>query len=352
MQSVYYHDSSPGSLLFQFAFGTAGFNLLAGRFIHNPRFTMTSPSQEHIPVLMVKVLQWLITDENGVYFDGTLGDGGHSRAISRMLGQNGRVIAADWDRRAVQYAETWLQPFGASIAVFHQNFCNIAAILKSAHIDTISGILLDLGLSSRQLEDAERGFSYRHAGPLDMRMDDRLTVDAFHFINNAPAQELRTVFFRYGEERDAARLVKIIIRERAKSPVATTADLTALMKRYWRPKNFVKSASRIFQALRIAVNRELENLERFLDECWQWLAPGGRIAIISYHSLEDRMVKQAFKKHENPCICPRDFPVCRCGRKPDARILTRKPIKPSPEEIDNNPRARSAKLRIAEKVPS
>jgi len=311
---------------------------------------MNTLQSKHTPVMVYQVLHWLITDRNGIYFDGTLGDGGHATAIAGMLQKNGIVIATDHDEPAVKRMETLQRPFDAPILVFHNNFRDIPLVLMKAHVEKVDGILLDLGMSSRQLDDPARGFSYLHDGALDMRMDARLSKNAYDIINQCTEEELRDIFFQYGEEKRSARLARIIVEFRNYAPIKTTSDLTNIMKKQWKPRNFVKSASRIFQALRIAVNNELENLSHFFDECWNWLAPGGRIVVISYHSLEDRIVKQAFKQHENPCICPRDFPICTCGRIPDARILTRKAVRPSAEEIEKNPRARSAQLRAVEKV--
>jgi len=305
---------------------------------------------EHVPVLLQEVLQLVVTNIKGTYFDGTLGDGGYTKALLNKLDPEGRVVASDWDSRAVAFAEQWAPGYGARLSVNHNNFCNIGDILSSYAIDAVDGIVLDLGLSSRQIQDASRGFSYRADGPLDMRMDCRLSGTASDILNKAAEYELKRIFFHFGEERRSASLAGIIVRERQHRPLKTTFDLVSLMKKKWRPKYYTKSASRIFQALRIAVNRELNNLERFLDVCWNSLLTSRRIAVISYHSLEDRIVKTAFRRHENPCICPKDIPFCLCKRVPDAKIITRRPIRPSGEEIAHNPRARSARLRVAEKI--
>lgn len=311
---------------------------------------MNSEPPEHKPVLLQEVLRLVVTDRKGMYFDGTLGDGGYTRAILEKLDSDGRVIAADWDSKAIAFAKQWAPEYGERVSVHHNNFCNIDKILFSHTLDAVHGIVLDLGLSSRQIQDTKRGFSYRADGPLDMRMDTRFSETASEILNKAAEGELKKIFFHYGEERRSSSLAGIIIRERQRRPLKTTFDLVELMKKKWRPKYYTKSASRIFQALRIAVNRELDNLERFLDICWHLLLTGGRIAVISYHSLEDRMVKTAFRRHENSCICPNDIPICQCERVPDAKIVTRKPVRPSEEEITHNPRARSAKLRVAEKI--
>ncbi len=311
---------------------------------------MESDSNEHVPVLIHEIMALLMTDNNGIYFDGTLGDGGYTRALLDSLGRKGAVIATDLDDRSVRSAEKWKSIYGEKIAVHHANFSDMPHLLDNKNIKTLQGIVLDLGLSSRQLDTPERGFSYRADGPLDMRMNSESGQTAYTIVNSASEDELKSLFFTFGEERRSASLAQIIVRERKKRKIETTLDLVGIMKKYWRPKHFPKSASRIFQALRIAINRELDSLENFLDICWNYLAKGGRIAVVSYHSLEDRKVKTAFRQHEDPCVCPKDFPECRCGKKAEAKILTRRPVRPSEAEITRNPRAKSAKLRVAEKV--
>ncbi len=331
--------------------------------LHNPDFSfftfmpeyptgvdMNNDNDRHVPVLERQILDWLITDKNGIYFDGTMGDGGHSRAIAEILEGKGKIIATDWDERAVKYSESWRKPLKTPVTVIHSNYSEMPSILSGLNIKHITGILLDLGLSSRQLDDPERGFSYRYDSPLDMRMDERLSNSARELLNNSGEKELRDIFYRFGEERRSSRLARLIVEAREKTKFNSTQDLVEIMKKRWHPSNYIKSASRIFQALRIAVNNELDSLNRFLEDCWDYLNPGGRIAVISYHSLEDRLVKQAFKQREKPCVCPRDFPICTCGKKPDAKVLTRKAVTPSNEEIKQNSRARSAKLRVAEKI--
>ena len=311
---------------------------------------MTSVPVEHTPVLLHEVIELLVADRKGTYYDGTLGDGGYTRSLLAHLNSEGRVIASDWDAEAIHYAGEWAPAFGRRLSVHHGDFCDIHGILSALNIKAVNGMVLDLGLSSRQLNVPERGFSYRTDGPLDMRMDNRRRESAMDVVNKISEGGLKKIFFEYGEERRSASLARIIIRERRRSPITTTFDLAVLMKKHWRPRYYTKSASRIFQSLRIAVNRELDNLELFLDICWQWLHPRGRIAVVTYHSLEDRLVKTAFRRHENPCICPKEAPMCQCGRIPDAIIITRKPARPSAGEIARNPRARSAKLRVAEKL--
>lgn len=341
------YSSSP--LLFQYTLGKAAFYYRSSRYLPNPGYIMNRSIHKHVPVLTAQVLLWLITDKKGVYFDGTMGDGGHSRAIAGKLEPPGRVVAADCDLNAIRHSDLWLKP-GDRITIYHNNFRNIKDILRASGVNSLNGILLDLGLSSRQLDDPDRGFSYRFDCSLDMRMDGRIRENALQIINKYSEKELRDIFFEFGEERRSSYLAKIIVRERVKEPILTTGTFVEIMQKFWRPRYFAKSASRIFQALRIAVNKELENLEIFLDDCWDILVPGGRIVIISYHSLEDRIVKQVFKKHENPCECPPEIPVCACGKKPDAKILTKRIVIPSRLEIENNSRARSAKLRAVEKI--
>jgi 16S rRNA (cytosine1402-N4)-methyltransferase len=340
---------SPSPLLFQYTFGKAEFYYRSCRFIPNPGYIMEKSIHKHVPVLTNHVLLWMITDKKGVYFDGTMGDGGHTRAIAEKLEPPGRVVATDCDINAIRHSDLWLKP-GDRIKIFHNNFRNIKDIIQASGEKSLSGILLDLGLSSRQLDDPERGFSYRFESALDMRMDNRIRENALQIINKYSEKELRDIFFNFGEENRSSYLAKIIVRERVKEPILTTEAFVEIMQKFWRPKYFTKSASRIFQALRIAVNKELENLEIFLNDCWNLLVPGGRMVIISYHSLEDRMVKQAFRKHAHPCECPQEIPVCVCGKKPDAKILSRKIVVPSRLEIESNSRARSAKLRAVEKI--
>ena len=304
----------------------------------------------HIPVLLKEVLDVLITDAGGIYFDGTMGDGGYTRGIAERLNPSGRVIAADWDEQAIAISDEWVKQYSGRIVVYNSSFCSLAEILSCEGIRAVSGIVLDLGLSSRQIDDTERGFSYRVDAPLDMRMDVRLKTTARDILNTAAAEELSRIFSVYGEEKWSWRLAQILAAEGSRRKFETTFELVDIMKKRWKPAHFTKSASRIFQALRIAVNRELENLERFLEECWQYIIPGGRIIVVSYHSLEDRIVKTAFRNHEHPCICPKESPVCVCGRIPNARVITRKAVVPSQGEINANPRARSAKLRAAEKM--
>jgi len=306
----------------------------------------------HIPVLLREVIDYLVTDSNGIYFDGTLGDGGYTKALLKRLDSHGKVVAVDWDEKSVEYSEKWAPTEIRSnrLSIHRANYCEILEILSIHKIAAVHGIVLDVGLSSRQLNNGERGFSHQLDGPLDMRMDNRLAEPVSKILSNYSVKELKEIFFKYGEERGSAKLAKIIVRERQRHPIVTTSDLVVLMKKYWRPKLFVKSASRIFQALRIAVNRELENLERFLEICWDLLLPGGRIVVVSYHSLEDRIVKNAFRKREDPCICNKQVPVCQCGNIPDAKVITKKPVQATSVERIKNTRSRSAKLRVAEKI--
>lgn len=304
----------------------------------------------HVPVMLKTVLHWLISNRNGVYFDGTLGDGGHTRAIAGELTSAGQVISVDWDNEAIEHARTWHPGFEDRVTLFRSSFREMPSILLRSGVPKVSGILLDLGLSSRQLDDRNRGFSHRFDGALDMRMDDRIETQAYQLLNECSVEELTEIFRNYGEEKRSASLARKIIKARETGPVNSTNRLIEIMQNYWKPAHFVKSASRIFQALRIAVNRELEVLEHFLENCWNWLAPGGRIVIISYHSLEDRLVKNTFRQHENPCSCPKEFPVCICGLVPDAKVLTKRAVKPTEDEIALNSRARSAVLRAAEKI--
>jgi len=306
----------------------------------------------HVPVLLEECLKGLALRPDGIYVDGTAGGGGHSFAIASRL-ETGRLLAVDRDEEAVAAAARRLEGFGKRARVFHNNFENIPQVLDEAGIDGVDGILLDLGVSSHQLDEGERGFSYQQDAPLDMRMDRSSGFTAFDAVNGWNEQELADVIFRYGEERYSRRIAAEIVRRRKEKPVATTLELvdairSAMPAAALREKQH--PAKRTFQALRIAVNDELGALSEGLDAAMDALAPGGRLAVISFHSLEDRIVKNAVRMRENGCTCPPDLPVCVCGFVRTMRTVTKKPIVPSAEEIERNPRARSAKLRIAEKL--
>lgn len=302
----------------------------------------------HISVLLNECIDNLNITPDGIYVDGTMGGGGHSLEIAKRL-TTGRLICIDQDPNAHEAAGKRLAEYKDRITFVRDNFGNIANILDSLGIEKIDGMLLDIGVSSHQLDEAERGFSYQQDAPLDMRMNPDRPFSAYDVVNGYDEDELDRVIFTYGEERWARRIAQFIVKEREAKPIETTGELVDIIKKAV-PKGARKDgphpAKRTFQAIRIEVNGELEVLQRAIDDVAARLAVGGRLCIITFHSLEDRIVKEAFRKQENPCICPPQFPVCVCGKKPLGRVITRKPILPSKEELEENPRSRSAKLRV------
>lgn len=306
----------------------------------------------HISVLLNECIDNLNITPDGIYVDGTMGGGGHSLEIAKRL-ITGRLICIDQDPNAHEAAGKRLAEYKDRITFVRDNFGNIANILDSLGIEKIDGMLLDIGVSSHQLDEAERGFSYQQDAPLDMRMNPDRPFSAYDVVNGYDEDELDRVIFTYGEERWARRIAQFIVKEREAKPIETTGELVDIIKKAV-PKGARKDgphpAKRTFQAIRIEVNGELEVLQRAIDDVAARLAVGGRLCIITFHSLEDRIVKEAFRKQENPCICPPQFPVCVCGKKPLGRVITRKPILPSKEELEENPRSRSAKLRVLEGV--
>lgn len=306
----------------------------------------------HISVLLNECIDNLNIRPDGIYVDGTMGGGGHSLGIAKRL-TTGRLICIDQDPNAHEAAGKRLAEYKDRITFVRDNFGNIANILDSLGIEKIDGMLLDIGVSSHQLDEAERGFSYQQDAPLDMRMNPDRPFSAYDVVNGYDEDELDRVIFTYGEERWARRIAQFIVKEREAKPIETTGELVDIIKKAV-PKGARKDgphpAKRTFQAIRIEVNGELEVLQRAIDDVAARLAVGGRLCIITFHSLEDRIVKEAFRKQENPCICPPQFPVCVCGKKPLGRVITRKPILPSKEELEENPRSRSAKLRVLEGV--
>lgn len=306
----------------------------------------------HISVLLNECIDNLNITPDGIYVDGTMGGGGHSLEIAKRL-TTGRLICIDQDPNAHEAAGKRLAEYKDRITFVRDNFGNIANILDSLGIEKIDGMLLDIGVSSHQLDEAERGFSYQQDAPLDMRMNPDRPFSAYDVVNGYDEDELDRVIFTYGEERWARRIAQFIVKEREAKPIETTGELVDIIKKAV-PKGARKDgphpAKRTFQAIRIEVNGELEVLQRAIDDVAARLAVGGRLCIITFHSLEDRIVKEAFRKQENPCICPPQFPVCVCGKKPLGRVITRKPILPSKEELEENPRSRSAKLRVLEGI--
>lgn len=304
----------------------------------------------HIPVLREEVLKYLLTNKSGIYYDATLGTGGHSLAILESLSFNGKLIASDRDEKAVQIAQERLSKYQKKIVVGHYLFSQIKDFLSKLKIEKTDGFLFDLGLCFLHLEEKERGFSYLKDGPLDMRMDQSQKLTAYQVVNHYPVQKLFQIFSGYGEERFAKRIAQAIERERKKRKIETTFQLREIIEKIVGSRQRIKSWSRVFQAVRIEVNQELDELKNGLETARECLKSGGRIGVISYHSLEDRMVKEKFQEWAKGCICPPDFPVCHCGKKSLVKILTKKPIVPEAEEVKENPQARSAKLRLVEKL--
>lgn len=304
----------------------------------------------HRPVLIGRTLELLVTDREGVYVDGTMGGGGHSRAILEKLEPAGRLIALDRDDEAIERAKNWSAAYGERLTVLKGNFAELARILDDLGIAGVDGILVDLGVSSRQLDSGERGFSFMRSGPLDMRMDRAGGLNASDLVATLPEAELARIFREYGEEPMARRAARAIAVEREKAPIVTTGGLASIIEKAIGRKSGKHPATRIFQALRIAVNRELDALAEFLAALPLVLKPGGRAAVISYHSLEDRMVKTAMRSWEPRCTCPPAKPRCDCGRPGVMKSVVRKAIKPTDEEIAANTRARSARLRVSEKI--
>ena len=301
---------------------------------------------DHVPVLRDEAIEALNVKPDGVYFDGTAGGGGHSYEIARRLSDKGRLIAVDQDPEAIAAVSERLAGFENITEIHRDNFSDIKNILGGRRID---GMLLDLGVSSHQLDSAERGFSYMKDAPLDMRMDPRARISAREVVNEYTKEELIRVLRDWGEERFAGRIASYIEKERAREPIETTGQLAELVKRAVPAKGEAHPEKRTFQAIRIEVNRELDVIEPTLDAALDCMNPGGRIAVITFHSLEDRIVKQFFAAAAKGCTCPPDIPVCVCGKKPRGTIVTRKPILPGEDECIRNPRAKSAKLRVFER---
>ena len=307
---------------------------------------------EHVPVLFNEVMEALDIKPDGIYVDGTVGGGGHSSGICRRLTEGGMLVAVDRDREALAAAEKRLEEYSCEKRFVHANYSDVDAIAEAAG-GKVQGILLDLGVSSYQLDNPERGFSYMHDAPLDMRMDESDRLTAYDIVNGYGRDELTRMIRDYGEERWASRIAEFIVKERAESPIETTGRLTEIIKAAIPARarrTGPHPAKRTFQAIRIEVNDELGHLKEAVEKLPDLLGSGGRIAIITFHSLEDRIVKAEFERRLDPCTCPKDFPVCVCGKVADVKRVTRKPIAPSEEETETNPRARSAKLRVLEKL--
>ncbi len=313
---------------------------------------MVSVLQEHKPVLLDEVIRYLRCTPGKFFVDGTVGGGGHARAILEKTAPDGRLIGIDWDEKALVKARSNLQSYEERLVLVQENFALIGSVLTRLHIQAVDGILLDLGLSSFQVDEAARGFSFNLAGPLDMRMDTREKNTAAHLVNTLSEDKLAAIIRNFGEERWHRRIARHIVRARDEEAIETTDRLARVVysaipagkrSRQRHP------ATRTFQALRLAVNRELDHLQTFLQGALDWLKPGGRLAIVSFHSLEDRLVKQAFANWARSCRCPARSPICQCEGRPLVRLVNKKPVVPGKSEIQANPRARSGRLRVVEK---
>lgn len=307
----------------------------------------------HKSVLLEESIDALQIKPDGIYVDGTLGGGGHSYEICTHLSDKGRLIGIDQDEAAIEAATGRLERFKDRVTIVRSNYCNMKRELGRLGITSVDGVILDLGVSSYQLDEASRGFTYREDAPLDMRMDQRQTLSAKEVVNEYSEMELYHIIRDYGEEKFAKNIAKHIVAARQVKPITTTGELTEIIRESIPMKMQVKSghpAKRTFQAIRIELNRELDVLRDSLDGMIDLLDDGGRLCIITFHSLEDRIVKTIFRKNENPCTCPSDFPVCVCGKKSKGKVITRKPILPSEQEMEENPRSKSAKLRIFERI--
>lgn len=307
---------------------------------------------EHTSVLLEETITQLHIKPDGIYLDGTLGGGGHAYHVAQRLSAAGRLIGIDQDEAAIEAAGERLALFGERVSILRDNYCNAKEALAKIGIDKVDGIVLDLGVSSYQLDTIERGFSYRYDTALDMRMDRRQSLSARDIVNDYSEMELYRIIRDYGEDQFAKNIAKHIARAREEKPIETTGELNELIKAAIPAK--IRAAGghpskRTFQAIRIECNRELEVLRESLDTLIDILRPEGRLCIITFHSLEDRIVKSAFRKNENPCTCPREFPVCVCNKKSKGSVITRKPILPSEEELAENKRSKSAKLRVFER---
>ena len=307
----------------------------------------------HVSVLLQETIEGLNIRPDGIYADGTLGGGGHASEVAARLTEGGRLIGIDQDADAIAAATERLKPFGDRVTIVRDNYVNMKHVLADLGIEAVDGICLDLGVSSYQLDTAERGFSYMEDAPLDMRMDRRADRTAADLVNDCTEQELFRIIRDYGEDRFAKNIAKHIVKARERKAIRTTGELADIIRGAIPMKIQVTGghpAMRTFQALRIALNGELQVLEDSIDEMIGLLKPGGRICIITFHSLEDRIVKNGFRRNESPCTCPPGFPVCVCGKKSRGTVITKKPILPTEEETEENPRSRSAKLRIFERA--
>ncbi|MBQ8372107.1 MAG: 16S rRNA (cytosine(1402)-N(4))-methyltransferase RsmH [Clostridia bacterium] len=314
---------------------------------------MSDTQFSHTSVLLRECIEALNIRDGYTYVDCTAGGGGHSLEIARAMGKNSRLICFDRDKNAIAAATKRLEGYLDRVTFVNENFSSLGQILESMRIDNLGGVLADLGCSSHQFDVPERGFSYMHDAPLDMRMDTDAPLSAYNVVNEYSECDIKRILFDYGEERFAPKIASLICKRREDKPIETTHELTEIIKSAIPPAMRAEGghpAKRTFQAIRIEVNGELDAIKPTIDAAARGLVPGGRIAIISFHSLEDRIVKQSYKALSSGCTCPRDFPVCVCGNKPIIKEISKKPILPSEEELLTNPRSRSAKLRVAEKL--
>ncbi|WP_270749545.1 16S rRNA (cytosine(1402)-N(4))-methyltransferase RsmH [Fusobacterium hominis] len=307
-------------------------------------------SEYHIPVLYHECIDNLVINKDGVYLDCTLGGGGHSEGILKALSEKGRLISIDQDDQAIEFAKKRLEKYGSKWMVFKNNFENLDIVLYSAGVDKVDGILMDIGVSSTQLDDPSRGFSYRYDTKLDMRMNQNSKLSAYEVVNEYSEEELARIIYEYGEERNSRKIARFICETRVEKPIETTGELVTIIKRAYPARAQKHPAKKTFQAIRIEVNRELEVLDRAIDKAIDALKVGGRLGIITFHSLEDRLVKNKFRDLATACKCPPGLLVCVCGGKAKVKLITRKPIIPNGEEIEFNNRAHSSKLRVVERL--
>lgn len=307
-------------------------------------------SEYHIPVLYTECIDNLVINKDGVYLDCTLGGGGHSEGILKSLSDKGRLISIDQDDQAIEFAKKRLERYGKKWMVFKNNFENLDIVLYSAGYDKVDGILMDIGVSSTQLDDPSRGFSYRYDTRLDMRMNQNSELSAYEVVNEYPEEELARIIYEYGEERNSRKIARFICDTRVEKKIETTGELVAIIKRAYPARAQKHPAKKTFQAIRIEVNRELEVLDKAINKAVDALKPGGRLGIITFHSLEDRLVKNKFRDLATACTCPPEIPICVCGGKAKVKLITRKPIIPQGDEVEFNNRAHSSKLRVVERL--
>lgn len=312
---------------------------------------MLDTQSYHKPVLADESAKMIIWNPGGLYVDGTLGGGGHARAFFNRMNHEGRLIAVDKDADAVKASTVELSELSDRVVIRHRDFTEIPSLLQELEVGCVDGLFLDLGVSSHQIDQAERGFSFMAEGPLDMRMDRNIDNRASDIINTASQKELERIIYQYGEDRQARRLAKAIVESRNESAVTSTQQLVEIIGTIARPHQIIKSCARVFQALRISVNNELDRLKNALISFLPTLKPSGRLGVISYHSLEDRIVKQMFREWASDCTCPPTLPQCVCSKESYVALLTKRPIRPSADEITVNTRARSAMLRVVERLP-